>query len=140
MSVNPAIERQVPEYRVTSFTMYPEGDRVLEQRAASPGGGRHGDRSSVLNRILMRYDAICQHEVPAWSKARWGLVIRALGTQPLGDDVAIFALPDVVRAGLARIGEADQALVDELERLNYGQRLAVIDRVERFRRDAEVEA
>ena len=106
--------------------------------------GHDENRSARLNNVADRYLQIVGHDSPTWTEAQWSAVCDALNGCWLSDEASIrFAWAEVADAdrlnGLgAKWGIDATALAAEIRDMTHGQRVAVVEIVERFWRHCEL--
>lgn len=96
------------------------------------------NRSGRLNTVCDRYLQIVAHDGPTWTLAQWSAVCDALNGIWLSDEAS-------VRYAWAEVADADRlnglgpkwgvdavALVEQIRTMTHGQRVALIEIVERF--------
>lgn len=113
--------------------------RILAAREGAPvETRRHGRRSRILRDLLIRYDEICQRELPRLSTAEWKLLVQAgrvwaATAESLLSPPPIPSLVDTVNRTPASEGETVRAaLLKKLVDFTSGQQVAVVDFVERY--------
>lgn len=100
--------------------------------------GHDDNRSGRINTVCDRYLQIVAHDSPTWTLAQWSAVCDALNGCWLSDEANIrFAWAEVADAdrlnGLgAKWGLDAIALAEQIRAMTHGQRVALIEIVERF--------
>lgn len=100
--------------------------------------GHDENRSGRLNTVVDRYLQIVAHDSPEWSLAQWSAVCDALNGSWLTDEASIrFAWAEIADAdrihALGAKWDVDAAgLAQQVRGMTHGQRVALVEIVERF--------
>jgi hypothetical protein len=93
---------------------------------------RHGRRSQLLREFARRYDEICQNDLPELHDDDWEVILEAgkgwtTDENPAPASVLVGTVLDACRRA-----PGGAALVKKLLNLTAGERIAIVDFVERY--------
>ncbi len=122
--------------RKTSIYLDETIEGILAVReGAPPKTRRHGRRSQIIATLLRRYDELCHEDLPALSPEEWSNLISAGRTwsapsEGATSSVLVTTLIEATKRLPA--GEQNNGLVTKILSFTPGQRLAIVDFVERY--------
>jgi len=91
-------------------------------------GRRNGKRSLVFRELLRRYDIVCRRDVPELGAADWATLLPVgeswVGKTDINSDLRM--------ASLFTAAAANERLLKRLGELAAGERVALIDLIERY--------
>ncbi len=112
-------------------------DEVTEQILAArdpevSGHRRNGRRSQLLRQLAKRYDEICQKDLPKLSDDQWQIILDAgRGWTADENQSPTSVLVGTVVEACSRVPKGNE-LVKKLMQLSVGERIAIVDYVERY--------
>lgn len=122
--------------RKTSFYLDETIEGILAAREGAPAPSRrHGRRSQTIGTMLRRYDELCHADIPDLTHEDWHTVIEAGRTWsvPTESGSTSVLLTTLAEAGSRRpASQQHTALVEKIMGFTTGQRIAIVDFVERF--------
>lgn len=93
---------------------------------------RHGKRSQLLREFARRYDEICQSDLPELEDDDWRIIIEAGKGWQTNDSPVSTAMLFGAVLDSCRGASGGPVLVKKLLNLTAGERIAIVDYVERY--------